>query len=134
MCKGLAMRTAIFSLLIPKALGVTSQKITMIIVMTAVAIPIPISPKTEVAIAPAMTDAKIFTMLLPTTIALITSSGVFIRQSRTSARLSPFLVSSLTRALLTEINAISEPEKNADNTIQKTIAINPITIQIMVNI
>jgi hypothetical protein len=64
--------------------------------------------------------------------ALTTSSGVFNRLSRVIAWLSPLWDRSRTRALLTETKAISDPEKNADKQMQKTIPIIPTSIHIMV--
>jgi len=77
-----AILSANSSLFIPYAFGVASPKMTTRNVITAVAMPTPTLPNTCVAMAPASVEAVILTRLLPTTMALTTSSECSMSCSR----------------------------------------------------
>jgi len=83
-------------------------------VVIPVAIPAPVSPKYSMARTVAMDEAPIFTMLLPTSIVPSILLGLSLRSF---IMLAPLVFSStiwMSLILLSDINAVSDAEKNAE--------------------
>ncbi len=115
----------------------TSPKTMISEVITTVAMPTPIFPNKYAAIAPARIEAVMFTKLLQTTTALITSSGLSKSFSSKIAFFLPFTDSSRTLILSIDTKAISAAAKNDDNKMRSPItgsAINHIVFILDMNI
>jgi hypothetical protein len=123
--RSFATRKANFSLCSPKAFGADSPNIRSIKNIRTVAMPMPMSPKISVTIAPASIEAKMLTRLLQMTIALTVSFWFFKRVRRSFARWSPSRALSLIEARLMEMNAISDPEKIPERLTNMAMVIIP---------
>ena len=109
-----------------------SPKITTKVVIIMVEIIMPKSPNTEIKRLVAIADARILIKLLATNIVLMRCALWLINFSTIIALLSPFSERCFIRTSETAVNAVSDPEKNADKIIRPKI--DPIRILIDISI
>ena len=84
----------------------------------------PVFPNNLIKRLVASAEAKILTRLLPNKIAPIKDSFLFNYSIATLALVFPFILRPVSLLLVLAVNAVSDPEKNAERTSRIMIAIN----------
>jgi hypothetical protein len=114
--------------------GVISANISKTIVSPAVAIAIPVSPQSLIAITVAIEDARILTKLLPIKITLISWSVRLSSLLAFIAPLCPLFLRCFSLYLFSESIPVSALEKKAENIIKRNKKIKSVEIGVSLNL
>ena len=123
----------IIGLFIANILGVTSEKITITIVIKIVATVIPNPPNSETSNSVIKAVARILNKLLARSMPVINSSLSSFTFKIKFAFLTPFSFCLCACSFETAVNAVSDPDERAERNSNTIIAINLIKINKVIN-